>query len=339
MKIVLSIISLILIVSSAMADDDYDGAESSVVTIGDSTNVDVLIRELTEDPQSREEIKDLLGSSSNQSSINFSENEVTPSNGSILTDYTFCVKVDASSSCDVELQVREANSSIWVAKGSVSCNEPGTLCWDNIKLNELGRANYRFASGGSTSRIYVGPEVLPIKIGSTVDPSNGSLGNKYVYGATLTFLGTDEPIRVELEAKNPDDQNWVSVGQQCYSQKNINFVVDKLPFTDPFLGLLEYRFVSGDRVLGSFTGPNIYVNFRNESYEVTNGKYTYSVAVSSSVSDLPVYLMHSKNNVNWDNVDEVPFRNYTMGNGSWEVLEWEDYPAYRMFKFKATEIA
>jgi len=284
--------------------------------------------------------------------VNFRNASVSPDNGSAFLPFNYSVVLEtALPRCDVELQTCDPGQPLWVSRGVVSYNGSGTLLyWNNTRLDGSrdGLAKYRFIAGGSTSEEFLGPRIGTINVSADVVPFNGSLyitdpisdlGGLYSYDykAKVVDFHSDEPLVVGLEIYDPVANFWIGAGSQNYQpgQSWLNFSVNfaRLSFQEPFLGLTKYRLVSDGRVLNEFTGPNIVVNFRNESLErLSDGNYIYRVEVRSILSPVPVYIFYTKDGKNWQ---RSPNRQQYDGSGQWQELEWVREPHYQKLEFVA----
>lgn len=90
---------------------------------------------------------------------------VTPSNGSIYTPFTYTAEIDTSKpACDIGLEILPPNSTIWQAQGrqtySVSYN---VLTWPNLSFRSspevLGVGKYRLVMDNSVLGVFSGPKI------------------------------------------------------------------------------------------------------------------------------------------------------------------------------------
>ncbi|NPV61725.1 MAG: hypothetical protein HPY61_03680 [Methanotrichaceae archaeon] len=284
--------------------------------------------------------------------VNFRNATVSPNNGSIFLPFNYSVELEtALPRCDVELQTSDPGSTLWVSRGIVSYNgSQRTLYWNNTNLDGSsdGMARYRFLAGASASDEYQGPRIGTVSISATVLPYNGSLYitepiseisgvYSYNYKAQVHDFRSDRPLTIGLEILDPVTNFWIGAGSQNYEpgQSWLNFSVNfaRLSFQGPFLGTTKYRFTSEGRIINESSGPNIVVNFRNESLErLSDGNYKYRVEVRSSRSPLPVYIFYTNDGKNWHR--SVNRQQYD-GNGDWQELEWAKEPHYQKLEFIA----
>ena len=111
--------------------------------------------------------KDMLGQDYQGPYVNSWEihANVTPSNGSIYTPFTYIAEIDTSKpACDIGLEILPPNSTIWQAQGrqtySMSYN---VLKWPNLSFRGspevLGVGKYRFVMDNSVLGEFSGPKI------------------------------------------------------------------------------------------------------------------------------------------------------------------------------------
>lgn len=284
--------------------------------------------------------------------VSFENATVTPDNGSALVPYSYGINVStALPKIDVELQTADPGSDMWTSRGVVTYEGPSSLLtWRDIKLDgdSDGDARFRFIAGDSRSEVFNGPTIASRDgVRARVEPENGtmyftqvldgSISRVYTYQYSLEMnneIGND-PVEIRLEVYDPVASNWLSGGTKTYEPgKNIlNYTVNlaRLTFKEPFLGMMNYRFVANDRVLGEFHGPYIDVNIRNESAVEVGSKITYRTEVRSTLASVPVALAYTKDNNIWSLSDT---RIYSSGSQEWKLLEWVEYPRYYAYEFE-----
>lgn len=284
--------------------------------------------------------------------VEFDNATVTPENGSLLTPYNYSIEVKtALPKADVELQTSDPGSSVWNSCGIFTYDgSDNSLSWTNVKVDgeSDGLARYRFLCGASSSDVYIGPRIGFTAIKGMVEPSNGSLyfttpldGSissvyTYIYTAEINQVQGKEPIDIRLEIYDPVSRRWTDAGLQTYEpgMSNLSYKVNFANlFNGPFLGETKYRFISRDRILGEFSGPNIDVNLRNESAVEVGSTITYRVEVRSSLSKIPVALDYTTDNVKWQHHKDI--RTYESNSQEWKILEWKTYPRYYAYEFEA----
>jgi hypothetical protein len=288
--------------------------------------------------------------------MEFENASVSPREGTVLAPFVYSVDVNAKPPKDVELEtLAPGNSSRWMSQGTVTYDGSAKrLQWPDVKVDGLadGDAKYRFKSGRSTSDIFPGPTINSFNINASVTPYNGSLyftapirgqiDHVYTYTYSAEFKPTEnlEPIVINLEVFDPVSGEWIYVARRTYdpSQRFLNFTVNFAElslFAKPFLGESKFRFVSeeGIPISKEFPGPDILVNFRNETHIEGATSRTYRVEVRSSLPNLPIALAYTQDNNLWKNNPST--RNYTSNNSEWKTLEWANYPKYYGIEYVA----
>ena len=293
--------------------------------------------------------------------IKYDNASVSPDRGSTVARYTYSVDVNtALPVCDIELQTSEPGSSIWRSQGIATYNGDPRISWRDVSFGDdvAGNVSYRFIRVASPPTIYQGPNLVKESILGRVSPSNGALGSwdasfhpsgerlvrtPYVYSMEMDSVESTEPMVVKLEVYDPTRKTWIEAGKpQSYNftEGTLNFTIDQLPFTEPFLGESKFRFLSGSRFLDGedgFRGPNVVANFRNETWNVTYDKargdyvYTYGVEVRSSLSSLSVDLVYTMDRNFWTLSNDPQV--YASDSAEWKRLEWEGYPYHVSVKF------
>ncbi len=289
--------------------------------------------------------------------IKYDNASVSPDRGSTVARYTYSVDVNtALPVCDIELQTSEPGSSIWRSQGIATYNGDPRISWRDVSFGDdiAGNVSYRFIRVASPPTIYQGPNLVKESILGRVSPRNGSLGawdarfhspaeslvrTPYVYSMEMDSVESTEPMVVKLEVYDPTRKTWIEAGKpQSYNftEGTLNFTIDQLPFTEPFLGESKFRFLSGSRFLDGedgFNGPNVVANFRNKTWNVTYDKargdyvYTYGVEVRSSLSRLSVDLVYTMDRTAWTLAKDPKV--YASDAAEWKRLEWVGYP-YRL---------
>ncbi len=289
--------------------------------------------------------------------IKYDNASVSPDRGSTVARYTYSVDVNtALPVCDIELQTSEPGSSIWRSQGIATYNGDPRISWRDVSFGDdiAGNVSYRFIRVASPPTIYQGPNLVKESILGRVSPRNGSLGawdasfhspaeslvrTPYVYSMEMDSVESTEPMVVKLEVYDPTRKTWIEAGKpQSYNftEGALNFTIDQLPFTEPFLGESKFRFLSGSRFLDGedgFNGPNVVANFRNKTWNVTYDKargdyvYTYGVEVRSSLSRLSVDLVYTMDRTAWTLAKDPKV--YASDAAEWKRLEWVGYP-YRL---------
>jgi hypothetical protein len=289
-------------------------------------------------------------------SMEFENASVSPRTGTILAPFVYSVDVEAKPPKDVELEtLAPGNSSLWISQGTVTYDgSTKRLQWPGVKADGIadGDAKYRFKCGGSTSDIFEGPVIRSFGINASVTPYNGSLyfttpirgqiDHVYTYTYSAEFEPTEnlEPMVINLEVYDPVSCEWIHVARRTYdtSQRFLNFTVNFAElslFEKPFLGESRFRFVSedGTPISKEFPGPDILVNFRNETHIEGPTSRTYRVEVRSSLSNLPVALAYTQDNNLWKNNPTT--RMYSSNNSEWKTLEWANFPKYYGIEYVA----
>lgn len=194
-----------------------------------------------------------------------------------------------------------------------------------------------------------------INMNVSVMPIKGALyfntdffGDLEIYNYTYTFelLGADKESRPEkmlLQFRNESASNWTH-GIEIDNLNQDSVVIKEVDLSKvlgEYLGEVEYRVIDGnnetpDNVLYSSKGPEIVVNFKDESAnKIDEDLYNYSVFVRSSISPLDIYIFYSDadepNNINWNRYSEVQ----TCRNENWSRLSWDDAPWFHRLEFQA----
>ncbi len=287
--------------------------------------------------------------------IKYENPAVSPERGSTIASYTYSVDVaTALPVCDIELQTREPGSTLWRSQGIATYNGDPRISWRGVSFEgeTAGNASYRFIRVASPPTTYFGPEIVKESIAGWVSPKNGSIGSwdssfhmlgerlvrtPFVYSVEMDSAETTDPLVVRLEVYDPLRKAWIEAGNpQSYnfSEGSLNFTIDHLPFAEPFLGESRFRFLSGTRFLDGedgFAGPNMVVNFRNKTWNVTYDKargeyvYTYGVDVRSSLN-ISADLVTTMDRTAWTLADDP--KEYASEAAEWKRLEWVGYPYY-----------
>ena len=171
----------------------------------------------------------------------------------------------------------------------------------------------------------------------------------YTYSVDMDTLkenaGVEGPLFLEIF--NPETGSWIntSINSEVDGSDDltrigvVNFKVNLADLSGPFLGLSKFRFVdvrgsplrdanNGDAF--EFSGPNIIVNFKDESYRsLGGGRYAYSV-MARSERTVAVGLRTTSDGNNWIWVG-TPLKS---GSKGWTRLEWNNAPHYRVVEFK-----
>lgn len=208
----------------------------------------------------------------------FKNESFSPNNGSILCPFDFSVRLnDPIDSSMVELWALNPSRNIWENKGIVPIDEINkTVIFKNIKFDSSGRVKYRFVCGSRQSNSYDGPEVYPLDV--NFFPSEGCNLNPYTFLINKSIPNICDVSDISLVVKDPYSSEWKNLGKGHVNQRDIAFDVSDLNFTDPFLGDVECGLERGGKIIKSFKGPHIYLNYRNLMTVDCN---TYSAQVRS----------------------------------------------------------
>jgi len=279
--------------------------------------------------------------------IKFGNTTVTPDEGSTIAQYTYGVQVDTGlPCCDIELQTCEPGSSIWKSQGIATYNGDREVSWDNItfECGLDGVVKYRFLKVASPPAVYDGPTLTKQTIIGDVTPARGVLqvfydkNNRYNYTYTVGFENVEEDeLWVELLVRAPKS-TWKTVGEKKQYDVSVGDLSWTLkPFSDvEFLGNAEYKFlVNGVNSNKVFKGPEIVAMYKGLNFEKNTGspnKYNYMAQVNSS-ENLTVDLIHSNDNVNWENLNDE--KRYVANTG-WKTLVWSSKPGYRYYEMDIT---
>jgi len=293
---------------------------------------------------------------------------VDPARGLPESLFTYGLDFKAEKKLNVELNVWDISSRMYKSEGMVpyeNVSQWARLVWPEISLTEdmeaRGSSNYYFSFYylGSEKPIsttkeeagaYAGPEIVPIELkNATVVPFNGSLYftdpltgpitdvYTYTYTADIYKSQANGPVEIRLEVYDPVAGRWLNGGLQTIDpgMTNLTYSVNFANFfKNLFLGETKYRFISNDIVIGEYSGPDIDVNFKNESHiEAAGAKLTYQVEVRSSLPNVPIALAYTTDNNIWQLHKDK--RIYESNASEWKVLAWNAYPRYYSYEFEA----
>lgn len=287
--------------------------------------------------------------------LQFRNSTLSPMNGTPRTEFNYGLEVNASKPIDVALNVLDPGTGEYFLAGTrsyVNSSVWEKLNWSGIKMtsNEdaAGQSSYNFSfhypgsadSFNSTKDMlgqdYQGPYVNAWEIEANVIPANGSIYTPFTYTARIT---TNKPSRdIGLEIQPPNSTIWQAQGRQTYSTSYNVLTWPNLSFrsSPEVLGLGKYRLVTDNSVLGEFSGPQIDVAVRNESFKkLPNNNFDYSAEVRSIRPKVDMELMFTDDGVTW--MRSGLFRTYTIGNNSssetpWEVLTWQNQPWHKTIR-------
>jgi len=193
----------------------------------------------------------------------------------------------------------------------------------------------------------------PVEVLSNVTPATGShyltenpLSRLDVYTFKYSFdlkdLGSDTKDRwhddlvlgIQDISNTTSNDNWILLkNNKNLSESTLVFTVN---FTDIFkkklFGELRYRLYDKDKILEESSGPKIAFVFRNEKSEKkSNGVYSYSVEVLSSINNSTIYIKYEDRKGRW-NLYNVT-KTYVSNNTEWKLLEWVDAPYFYRLEF------
>jgi hypothetical protein len=190
---------------------------------------------------------------------------------------------------------------------------------------------------------------------SLIEPMKGPLytgidleddQNLYNYSIELGVLAAlqkERPFIIKLMISDPLNNKWIEVARGRYypkSEKWFNITADLSTLAreasggKKILEKLEYKLVStsDNRTIFAGFGPEIVVNFRNESWQRSeNGSYNYSVSLCSSISNLAIDILYK-------NSDRVAWRSYNRSktynsSKNWKLIVWTGAPYLYKIKF------
>jgi hypothetical protein len=274
--------------------------------------------------------------------LKFENATVTPSTGSALVPYTYCVEVNTPLPvCDVELYTSTPGSPIWKSQGTVTYEgKDKSLCWNNVELDadEEGVAKYRFIRVESITEECTGPNIMPFFIEGNVTPIKGvaqifpEMNDQYTFTYTVSLEnGIEEgELWVELLVRAPNS-TWKTVGERKqYDRSNGHISWNVKPFSDiEDLGTAEYKFNVNGVERAVFEGPELLAMYKGLDFEEAGGgKYNYIVWVKG-ITDLKVDLLYSSDNENWIPVGKK--KSYSAGT-DWKQFIWENEPAYIFYE-------
>ncbi|MDF0589687.1 hypothetical protein [Candidatus Methanocrinis natronophilus] len=278
--------------------------------------------------------------------INFSNPRVTPSHGSGITKYTYCVDIDTDlKEADIQLAIAKPNSRMFIPGNIVRYDGSNkTLCWPDtvINTNQGGNASYKFVSQAASSQAYEGPTVEPLNVSGSVEPYLGVVQGSqrdndlysFTYTARITDIGEHAVPWVELMVR-PPNSSWRTVGEK----KQYDPVKGKISWTvKPFgnessFGDAEFKFKVDGLDTHIFKGPEIVAIYDEPSW-IRSGANLYSYrAWFNSTEDLTIDLLYREYS------DDSPGRNRANSSQNYEansgriIMTWPNLPAYRMFDF------
>jgi len=277
------------------------------------------------------------------SQIMFSNPRVSPSIGSGITKYTYCV--------DIETDLQEANIQLAISMPNSQTFTPGdivhfngsnnTLCWPDtiIDTNQGGDASYKFMSQSSSSITYMGPTIKPINVLGSVEPDRGVIqGSRiddefysFTYTARITNISEQLTPWIELMVR-PPNSSWRTVGEKKQydpAKGEVSWTVK--PFVNErFFGNAEFKFKIDGLETQAFQGPEIVVVYDDPSW-INTGSNRYSYwAWFNSTENLTIDLLYSNDGQHWTAAN-IP-QDYNASSGRTKKT-WQNQGGYNEFEF------
>ena len=286
--------------------------------------------------------RDMRVSAFEQSQIKFDNASVSPSHGSGLTRYTFCVDLETQlREADIQLAIADPNSSIFVPQQIVHYDGSNkTLCWPgiNINSNQEGNASFKFLSHASNSQAYAGPRIEAINASGSVQPAIGVLQGfqiaddfySFIYAASIANMSNDLMPWIELMVK-PPNSGWRTVGEKKQydpSRGSVSWVVK--PFVnDSFFGESEFKFKIDGLETKTFWGPKIAAIYDEPSWSKTETKYSYW-AWFNATENLTIDLKYSDDGQLWTPANKP--QKYAANSGRIKKT-WPEQDGHNEFEF------
>lgn len=281
-----------------------------------------------------------------RSQIKFSNARVSPSQGSGITKYTYCVDIETDlQEADIQLAIAMPNSQTFTPGDIVHYNGlNNTLCWPDtiIDTNQGGDASYKFMSQSSSSITYMGPTIKPINVSGSVEPHLGVVQGSqrdndlysFIYTARITNISEQIVPWIELMVR-PPNAGWRTVGEKKqYDPVKGEVSWNVKPFgNESSFGDAEFKFKIDSLETQTFQGPEIVVIYDEPSW-IKSGTSIYSYrAWFNSTENLTIDLLYREYS------DDSPGRkkanmpqNYKANSGR-TIKAWPNLPAYKSFEF------
>jgi hypothetical protein len=281
--------------------------------------------------------------------VKFKNNTLYPPFGIPGRQFNYSLEVNASKPIDVLLNILDVATGKYFPAGLQNYENSSKwerLNWSGIKVTSsediVGKSSYYFSfhypgsvnSFDSTKNmlgeVYPGPQISSVEVNSKVIPANGTIYTPFTYISNINT--TKATADIELEVQPPNSTIWDAKGRQTYSKNNSVLIWPDISFrsSPKVLGLGKYRFMLGSEVIGEFSGPEIDVAVRNESYyRRPDNNFDYSAEVRSTRPKVDMELMFTDDGVTWKR--SGLFRTYGSANNSsakalWVILTWQNQP-------------
>lgn len=286
--------------------------------------------------------KDMRVSAFDKGLIKFNNASVTPSHGSGLTKYSYCVDIETElQEADIQLAIAGPNSSILAGQQIVHYNSSKkTLCWPDVLINsnKEGNASFKFLSHATSSQAYPGPRIEAINASGSVQPALGVLqgfriaDEFYYFNYTLhiTNMSRDLTPWIELMVRSPNS-SWRTVGQKKqYDPSKGPVSWKEKPFAnESFFGEPEFRFKVDGLETQTFRGPEIAVIYDEPSWSRTGNKYSY-YAWFNATENLTIDLVYSDDGQRWTAANRP--QNYAANSGRIKKT-WPEQDGHNVFEF------
>jgi hypothetical protein len=274
--------------------------------------------------------------------IKFNNASVTPSHGSGLTRYTYCVDIETQlQEADIQLAIAGPNSSTFAPQHIVHYDGSNkTLCWTDMAINSNkgGNASFMFLSHVSNSHAYPGPRIEAINASGNVQPAMGVLQGfqitddfySYTYTASITNMSKGLMPWIELMVR-PPNSGWRTVGNKLqYDPAKGSVSWTEKPFVnESFFGVAEFKFKIDELETQSFLGPEIVAIYDEPSWIKTGTKYSYW-AWFNATENLTIDMKYSDDGQIWTPANKP--QEYKANSGRTKKT-WPDQAGHNEFEF------
>jgi len=277
------------------------------------------------------------------SQIKFSNPRVSPSQGSGITKYTYCVDIETDlQEADIQLAISMPNSQTFTPGNIVHYNgSNNTLCWPEITIdtNQGGNASYKFMSHANNSMAYIGPTIEPINVSGSVEPYLGVVQGSqidddfysFTYTARITNISENQMPWIELMVR-PPNSSWRTVGEKRqYDPVEGDVSWTMKPFeNESYFGDAEFKFKIDGLETQTFRGPEIVAIYDGVSW-IKSGTSIYSYrAWFNSTENLTIDLLYSEDAQRWSPAN-MP--QYYKANSGRTIKTWPNQKAHKYFEF------
>lgn len=279
-----------------------------------------------------------------RSQIKFSNARVSPSQGSGITKYTYCVDIETDlQEADIQLAIAMPNSQTFTPGDIVHYNgSNNTLCWPDITIdtNQGGNASYKFMSHANNSMAYIGPTIEPINVLGSVEPDRGVIQGfriddefySFSYTARITNISGQLTPWIELMVR-PPNSSWRTVGEKKqYDPAKGEVSWTEKPFVNErFFENAEFKFKIDGLETQAFQGPEIVVVYDDPSW-INTGSNRYSYwAWFNSTENLTIDLLYSNDGQRWTAAN-MP-QDYNASSVRTKKT-WQNQGGYNEFEFE-----